>query len=414
MLTSSQKNFFNSALAHVFCLGAIVTFASSASAQVSTVLPSAIGASQRSLPPARDTILHKVKSSKSQSIAPAVLVNDEPITNYEISKRQALLGSGAKGVKKRAESKFKQMLKSPSTKTYMEKMIKKIVAENPGKSREEIIAIINKKKKQYALSLQKRAVSSARASIMPGLKKKALEELINERLKTQEAKRLNLLVSDEDVDSILKNVAKNNKMTLKQFAKHLKGMGSDIETIRSRYKAMLSWRRVIRAKFGQQIAVNSGDIDRYVAKTKQDSAANSQFNLQRIALAVPANAKPNAIAQRLNEANAIRNSFTNCKNTGKLVKNFGGARLEILGDQNATKISEPTRSMILNAADGEMLPPEVKPGSVQLWIVCGRKTVNADIAKRSKAKDTLKVKEFDIMAQRHLKDLRQDAHIEYK
>jgi len=360
------------------------------------------------------SLLHRVKSKARQSIAPAVLVNDEPITNYEISKRQALLGARAKGVGKRASAKFKQLLQSKSTRAHLEKIFKKIIADNKGKSREEIIKIIKRKKKQYALTLQKRAVASARASVMPGLRKKAMEELIKERLQIQEAKRLNVLVSDEELDGIIKNIAKNNKMTPTQFADHLKKMGTSVDTMRSRFRAMLSWRNVVRSKYGYQISVKSGDIDRFVSKTNHDIAVNTQFKLQRITLALPANAQNNVIAQRLNDANAIRNSFSGCGNTGTLVKKFGGARLENIGDKNAATIKEPTRSLILNAADGEMLPPQVRAGSVHLWIVCGRKAVSGDAAKRTKAKASLKSKEFEVLGRRHLKDLRQDANIEYK
>ena len=70
--------------------------------------------------------------------------------------------------------------------------------------------------------------------------------------------------------------------------------------------------------------------------------------------------------------------------------------------------------MLLNAADGEMLPPTVAPGAVQLWIVCGRKAVSAQTTQRNQAEKSLKKRELDVMAKSHLKDLRQDAHIEHR
>jgi peptidyl-prolyl cis-trans isomerase SurA len=46
--------------------------------------------------------------------------------------------------------------------------------------------------------------------------------------------------------------------------------------------------------------------------------------------------------------------------------------------------------------------------------VCGHKTVKAEEQNRQTAENDLRQKEFEILAKKHLKDLRQDAHIEYR
>jgi peptidyl-prolyl cis-trans isomerase SurA len=61
-----------------------------------------------------------------------------------------------------------------------------------------------------------------------------------------------------------------------------------------------------------------------------------------------------------------------------------------------------------------MVPPSVGAGGVELWAVCGRKVLKADDQKREVAQAELRSKEFEILAKKHLKDLRQDAAIEYR
>lgn len=51
---------------------------------------------------------------------------------------------------------------------------------------------------------------------------------------------------------------------------------------------------------------------------------------------------------------------------------------------------------------------------IDMFAVCGRDVVKAEEARRTQAEGELKQKEFDLLAKRHLKDLRQDAHIEYR
>jgi peptidyl-prolyl cis-trans isomerase SurA len=67
-----------------------------------------------------------------------------------------------------------------------------------------------------------------------------------------------------------------------------------------------------------------------------------------------------------------------------------------------------------NAQDDEMLPATLSTAGVELWAVCGRKVIPAQEKERASAQNELQQKEFELMAKRHLKDLRQDAHIEYR
>ncbi len=46
--------------------------------------------------------------------------------------------------------------------------------------------------------------------------------------------------------------------------------------------------------------------------------------------------------------------------------------------------------------------------------MCGRKLVKAADAKRETAQNELRQKEFEILSKKHLKDLRTDAHIEFR
>jgi peptidyl-prolyl cis-trans isomerase SurA len=46
--------------------------------------------------------------------------------------------------------------------------------------------------------------------------------------------------------------------------------------------------------------------------------------------------------------------------------------------------------------------------------VCGRQVVKADEQKRTAAQEELRQKEFELLAKRHLQNLRQDALIEYR
>jgi peptidyl-prolyl cis-trans isomerase SurA len=241
-----------------------------------------------------------------------------------------------------------------------------------------------------------------------------LEELIDELLKLQEAKKLNVLVGDEEVDKIMGSIAEKNKMTAVEFQAHLKKMGADPAVMRQRFKANMSWQEVIRRKFGAQIAVTDRDVDRIVANSPGSSTDGLELQVQRIVLPIPAGMDQKVLAQRMAEGESLAQRGGGCAQMPSNATAVAGARFDNLGGRLPSAIPEPTRSLLLNARDGELLPPTVGTEGVEIWAVCGRKTVAADAERRQNVQAELRQKEFEVLAKKHLKDLRQDAAIEYR
>jgi len=352
------------------------------------------------------------KRGGGQSIA--VLVNDEPITGYEIQQRQRLMGMGNANIGARAQANFKSLIQAKSTNDRLKAILEKTIKENEGKSREEIVAIFERRKTEFAKSLQQEAVENARQSVMPGLRKEALEELIDERLKLQEAKKLNVVASDEEVDKIMASIAEKNKMTPAEFQTHLKKMGADPSVMRQRFKANMSWQEVIRRKFGGQIDVNDRDVDRIVANSPGTSGDGVELQVQRIVLPIAAGVDQKSVARRMAEGESLARRGGGCAQMASHATAVAGARFDNLGNRLPSAIPEPTRSLLLAAKDGELLPPTVGTEGVEIWAVCGRKTVAADQERRQSVQAELRQKEFEVLARKHLKDLRQDAAIEYR
>lgn len=350
-------------------------------------------------------------SGRGQGIV--MLVNDEPITGYEIEQRATLMAAGSGGggdMRARAEARWKQIIQDPKTNERFQQFLR----EKQPSSRDEAVAL----QKQYIGGLQKNMLEQLRREARVGniqkFRAKAREELIEEKLKVQAGKRLSITVSDEEVDRAFKEMVARNKTTEDQFVAQLRSQGLDPSTIKARTRAALVWRDVIRRQYGHQININDRDIDRFVEQSADDagSAPKVEMQLHRITLAVPGRIDQAALARRLAEAEALRKRFRGCRSTQELVKGLPDARFESLANQAAASVGEPTRSLLLNAKDGEMVPPALASTGVELYAVCGRKTVKVDEEKRLKAQQELTMREFDVVSRRHLRDLRSEALIE--
>ncbi len=356
---------------------------------------------------AKDRNSTKQPARSEQSIV--ALVNDEPITGYEVRQRTEMLSGGAAAeyVRKNAEGRWKAMMSSKDIQTQFQEFAKK----REPRTKEELQAIQKEfvMHKRNALMAQLQAEASRQASAK--VSKTALDELIDEKLKMQEAKRVGALASEDEIDGIIKGIAERNKMTVDQLAKSL---GGSLEPMKQRVRSTLAWNEVIRRKFGQQIAVATKDVEKFIAAAPNPGEDDLELIVQRVRVNMPAKLNDAEIAQRVSQAEAIRAKFTDCKTTNGIVAGAAGVRVDDLGKRRPSSFQEPTRSLLLNARDNEMLPPTVGDGGVDLFAVCGRNVIKAAEQKRTQAEGELKQKEFELLSRKHLKDLRQDASIEYR
>jgi peptidyl-prolyl cis-trans isomerase SurA len=279
---------------------------------------------------------------------------------------------------------------------------------NPPKSEAEQQARVKQLQGEFVSSIK----SQIEKEYVPTARKQALDEIIDERLKLQEAKKLSVVAADDEVDRVIAGMAERNKMTAAQFAEHIAKMGANVTAMRERIRASLSWSDVIRRKFGHQITVASRDVDRMVASSEgQDDV---ELRIHRVLLNLPVKEDQKRLTQRLSDAEQLRTKFTGCKSMETMARGVPGARFDNLGDRRPSSLPEPTRSLLLAAHDDELLPATIGENGVELWAVCGRKVVKAADSKRETAQNELRQKEFEILSKKHLNDLRTDAHIEYR
>ena len=389
-------------------LVALACFAPVAAAEKAPAAdPSAKAAPPAKPVPASKTAARTSSTGGEQSIV--ALVNDEPVTGFEVRQRVEMLAGGAVGeyVKANAESRWKKIISSKNIQQefqeFAEKRQRKSKEDNQRLQKE----FVTRKRNAMVAALQSEALQQSSKKT----RKAALEELIDEKLKMQEAKRLGAIVPDDEIDKVVKGIAERNKMTEAQLAQQL---GGSLDPMKFRVRSTLSWNEVIRRKFGHQISIGTKDVDKFVATAATGGEDQVELVVQRIVITMPAKLDQAGVAQRVSQAEAIRAKFTDCKSAGQIATGVAGAKFDELGKRKPSAFPEPTRTLLLNAKDGEMLPPAVGENGIELFAVCGRDVIKVEEQKRNQAEGELKQKEFELLGKRHLKDLRQDAAIEYR
>jgi len=287
---------------------------------------------------------------------------------------------------------------------------------------DRIVAIVNKEvitnsELNAAIASAERQLRRQGTALPPRavLERQILERLVLDRAQLQKARDTGIRVDDVQLDRAVQRIAENNKMTEEQFVQHLKGLGVDASTLRERFRAMIGWREVIRRRFSALVSVTQREIDRAVSASGSDGGDDGvELSVQKLTLSLPTSSDQAAMAKRFAEAEALRRKFGGCKSMAALAKDAAGSKFEDLKFIKPSSIAEPTRTLLLSAKDGDMLPPSAAPGAIDLFAVCARRTVKADEKQREKVQEDLRAKEFEMLAKRHLRDIRQDAHIEFR
>jgi peptidyl-prolyl cis-trans isomerase SurA len=347
-----------------------------------------------------------------------VLVNDEPVTAWEIEQRAGFIiasggGNGPKPseMKAKAEARWAAIIKDPKT----NERFQQVMREKGVTSREQAQAVQAEFVKKLQTDMIEQIKREARPVVGPQTRKQAQEELIDDRLKIQEGKKLGIEISDDDAKKLVQGIAERNKLTLEQFSAHVKQAGFDISTLRERLRADQVWRELIRRRYGAQISIAEKDVDRLVSAAAEETGEDAfELQVQKITLPVQGRGDQTAFVRRYSEAEAMHSKFDGCKSMANLVKDAADAKFEDLKYVRPSNLPEPTRSLLLVAKDGDMLPPATSANSIEIYAVCGRRSLKVDEKQREKATQELQAKEFDIAAKRRLFDLRQEAHIEYR
>jgi peptidyl-prolyl cis-trans isomerase SurA len=247
----------------------------------------------------------------------------------------------------------------------------------------------------------------------PALQKQAVDMLIDERLQIQEGRKASITADEDDVNKILEGMSQKNNLTIDGLTSALAKTGIDIKTLKDRIRAQLVWQQTVRDKFRHDVQIENADVDKAMAESGSasgGSATEPTLQLRQVKFALPAGADQKTIASRLAAAESLRTRVSSCAD---LAKGVEGATVDTLQDQKTASLVQPARLLVQHAKVGQMTPPTISQNAVELYAVCGKNSQGDDDA-REQVQRQLMGQEMSLRAERLLRDIRQEAFIEYR
>ncbi|MEL6520922.1 MAG: peptidylprolyl isomerase [Pseudomonadota bacterium] len=223
----------------------------------------------------------------------------------------------------------------------------------------------NKAITNYELSQRRALLAAFRTS--GDLDEQAEEGLIDDRLRLFAAEQLDLLPSEEEIDTGVEEFAGRANLTSEQFLQALAQARIDEQSFRDFIRAGVAWRAVVRTRFGPRARVTEAEVDRALALTSQRGGAEVLVS----EIVLPANT-PAAAERAQTLAAQIKSTVTTTAGFASFARRFSVAPSRGAGGRVANPIPignlpPAVASQIVALPPGGITDPISVPNAIAIF-----------------------------------------------
>jgi len=249
------------------------------------------------------------------------------------------------------------------------------------------------------LALSNRGRAPARTQVV--------DDLIDERLKLQEARRLRITITEAEIDGAFRQIAERARMQPPQLATALQRSGVPVRTLRDRLRGDMAWQRVVQARAQQRINIRDQDVIDAMRRRGQDPATVRAFEYQLAQVVVFGTG-----ADRRRVAEALRASINGCETLRQRLQGQRDAAARDPIRRISTELPQQLRDIIDRTAIGRSTPLNQSQQGFEFAVVCSRREVPGREAATQQVRQELIGQEMQNVSTNLLRELRERATID--
>lgn len=108
-----------------------------------------------------------------------------------------------------------------------------------------------------------------------------LRSLVDEKIKLQEAKRLSVTVSDDELERAKRTMELRNKLAPGSFDRFLASQGIESQTVLDQMRADIAWVKLVRRRFQSTVEVTTDEIDDAISRLERNRG-KPQYRIREI------------------------------------------------------------------------------------------------------------------------------------
>lgn len=241
-----------------------------------------------------------------------------------------------------------------------------------------------------------------------------LRGLIDERLQMQEAERLDISVSDDQVASALDQISQQNNMSEGQFLTMLRNRGIIPTTLIDQIRAQIAWETVVQRRLRPTIEISNEEVQVVV-----DRLTARQGSIERrvaeIFVAVESAAQEE---EALANANRLLEQVRAGANFAGLARQFSQSATASLGGDRGWvqdgELAEELNLALAQMGPGQVSTPVRTPAGFTILLVRDMRKNEGQEIDRTRIQSNLVNERLNQLAQRSLQELRRTANVDVR
>jgi len=163
------------------------------------------------------------------------------------------------------------------------------------------------------------------------VREQVLERLVVETIQAQRADKAGIIVSDEQINGALEDIAKRNKVAFDKLPEMLGAEGLVYADYRANLRREIQ-RQMLRSRdVVQRIAISPRELDQYIERQKNTATAANEYNVAHILIAVAQDATPVQLASARAKADDIAERAAKGEAFNQLAISFSDSQTALEG-----------------------------------------------------------------------------------
>ncbi|MGF1629553.1 MAG: peptidylprolyl isomerase [Kiloniellaceae bacterium] len=241
-----------------------------------------------------------------------------------------------------------------------------------------------------------------------------LNSLIDERLQMQEAKRLDIEVSDVQVAGALEQIAQQNNMTEGQFLTMLRNRGVIPTTLIDQIRAQIAWQAIIQRRLRPSVVIPTEEVEEVVTRL---AARHGSIERRVAEIFIPVESTALEDEAQAN-ANRLFEELRRGANFVGLARQFSQSGTAILGGDlgwvRDGELDDELNTILAQMGPGEVsVPIRTLSGFHILFLREMRRNEGQEVD-RGRIQESLTNQRVDQLAQRSMQELRRTANVDVR
>lgn len=241
-----------------------------------------------------------------------------------------------------------------------------------------------------------------------------LNSLIDERLQMQEAKRLDIEVSDVQVAGALEQIAQQNNMTEGQFLTMLRNRGVIPTTLIDQIRAQIAWQAILQRRLRPSVVIPTEEVEEVVTRL---AARRGSIERRVAEIFIPVESTALEDEAQAN-ANRLFEELRRGANFVGLARQFSQSGTAILGGDlgwvRDGELDEELNTVLAQMGPGEVsVPIRTLSGFHILFLRDMRRNEGQEVD-RARIQESLTNQRVDQLAQRSMQELRRTANVDVR